>query len=73
MRNNKTSQWVRYLGLTAQLLVLIALGIFAGIKLDEKFGLSPLLTVALPLLVLVITFYNLIKETGKKSKENGSK
>ncbi|WP_346238045.1 AtpZ/AtpI family protein [Niabella insulamsoli] len=63
------SPWLRYLGVSAQLLVLIALSVFAGIKLDAKFSISPLLTVALPLLILAAAFYKLIKETGKKNKK----
>ncbi|MCH5600686.1 AtpZ/AtpI family protein [Niabella ginsengisoli] len=71
MDSKNYTPWLRYLGVTAQLLVLIGLGVFAGIKLDEKFDISPLLTVALPLLVLAATFYKLIKETGKRNKNDG--
>lgn len=70
METKKYSPWLRYLGLTAQLLVLIGLSLYAGIKLDEKLTISPLLTVTLPLLILAATFYKLIRETGKK---NGDK
>lgn len=73
MKNEKISPWLRYIGMTAQLLVLIALAVYGGIKLDAKFGMRPLLTVALPLLALAATFYNIIKETGKKHRNNGSK
>jgi F0F1-type ATP synthase assembly protein I len=52
---------------------MIGLAVYGGIWLDEKFNLAPLFTVTLPLLVLGITFYKLIKETGKKNKNNGSK
>ncbi|MGC4231586.1 MAG: AtpZ/AtpI family protein [Niabella sp.] len=73
METKKYSAWLRYLGITSQLLVMIGLAVYGGIWLDEKFNLAPLLTVTLPLLVLGITFYKLIKETGKKNKDNGSK
>ncbi len=69
LQQKKYSPWFRYLGITAQLLVLIGLAVYGGIKLDGLFELSPLFTVALPLLVLAITFYKLIKETGKKGKQ----
>jgi len=65
--------WTRYLGITAQLLVMIGFAVYGGIWLDKKFSLTPLFTVTLPLLVLAVTFYKLIKETGKKDKDNGSK
>jgi len=61
------------LGITAQLLVLIGLAVYGGIKLDDRFEIAPLFTVALPLLVLAITFYKLIKETGKKENDHGRK
>lgn len=70
METSKYSQWVKYTGLGAQLLVLLALAVFAGIRLDKKLNMEPLLTIALPLLALVVSFYKLIKETGKKNKND---
>ncbi|MFT4093456.1 MAG: AtpZ/AtpI family protein [Niabella sp.] len=72
MKNDEYNPWLRYLSLTTQLLVLIGIAVYAGIKLDEKLHITPLLTIALPLLVLASTFYKLIKETGRKKKDNGS-
>ena len=62
---------LRYAGLGAQLLAAIGLSVFIGVKADEWLSTSPLLTCALPLLVLGGTFYKLIRETGNK-KKNGS-
>lgn len=73
MSESKYAPWVKYISLTTQLLVLIGLSVWIGIKLDEKLHISPLFTIALPLLVLVATFYKLIKETGNRSKHNGNK
>ncbi|MEE6186024.1 hypothetical protein PIECOFPK_01122 [Mycovorax composti] len=73
MEPKKVSPWLRYLGLTAQLLVLIGLSLYAGIKLDEKLSVSPLFTLILPLLILASTFYKLIKETSKKNKDGANK
>ena len=61
------STWLKYSSYALQLLVMIGLSVWGGIKLDEKFRISPLLTIALPLLVLGVTFYKLIKETTKKN------
>lgn len=72
LENNNYTPWLKYLGLTAQLLILIALSVYAGIKLDDRLNISPLLTVVLPLLVLAATFYKLIKETSKKKNDNGA-
>lgn len=60
---NNISSWLKYLGLTAQLLTLLALATYGGIFLDKKFQISPALTIALPLLVLGGSFYMLFKET----------
>jgi F0F1-type ATP synthase assembly protein I len=62
----KITTWLKYTGLTAELLALIGIAVYAGIQLDEKWSVSPLFIICLPLLVLVVTFYKLIKETNKK-------
>ena len=66
---NNYTPWLKYTGLTAQLLVMIGLAVYGGIKLDEKLKISPLLTICFPLLVLGATFYKLIQETNKKKKQ----
>ena len=57
---------VRYASLGTQLLVAIGLAVFAGLKADKWLHTSPLLTCALPLLILFGFFYKLIKETASK-------
>ena len=64
--HNSNRTLLRYAGLGGQLLVAIGLSVFIGIKLDEWLGISPIGTIALPLLVLGVTFYKLIRETSKK-------
>lgn len=73
MKYYQQSPWLKYLGLTAQLLVMIGVAVYGGIKLDEKFNIAPLLTIALPLLALGVSFYELIKETSKNKKKDESK
>lgn len=65
--------WLRYSSFALQLLVMIGASVWGGIWLDEKFNISPLLTITLPLLVLGGTFYKLIKDTTKKNKTDGEK
>lgn len=67
MDYEKQSPWLKHLGLTAQLMVMIAVSLYGGIKLDEKLKLSPLFTITFPMLVLTVSFYKLIKETNKKN------
>ncbi|MGJ7033548.1 AtpZ/AtpI family protein [Niabella hirudinis] len=68
MKNNSPNPWLKYLGLTAQLLVMIGLAVYAAIWLDKKLGVSPLFLILLPLLVLGVTFYKLYKETIKNKQ-----
>jgi F0F1-type ATP synthase assembly protein I len=60
---------LRYAGLGTQLLVAIGLALFAGLKADKWLHTSPLFTAALPLLVLILIFYKLIRETGKPKND----
>jgi len=70
--NNSNKESLRYAGLGTQLLVAIGLAVFAGLKFDGWLHTSPLITVALPLLILIGIFYKLVRETGK-SKNDESK
>jgi len=58
---------LQYAGLATQFLLIIAIAVWAGIKLDKHFGLStPILTWVLPLLAIVALMIKIIKETSKK-------
>ena len=62
---------LQYAGLGAQLLVLLGLAVFAGIKLDKKFQFTfPILVWALPLLVLIGIMVKAIRDTSKKNDSN---
>jgi hypothetical protein len=66
-QNNASGDLMRYAGLGAQILVSIGLAVFAGLKIDKWIGLPfPLLVWLLPLVVLSLMIYKLIKETSKK-------
>jgi F0F1-type ATP synthase assembly protein I len=66
---NNNKDLLRYAGLGTQLLVAIGLAVFAGLKADKWLRTSPLFTAALPLLVLVVIFYKLVRETGKPKND----
>lgn len=53
----------RYIGLATQLMASLVLAVWLGYRLDQKFSIFPLLTVLLPLLVLLISFYKIIRDT----------
>lgn len=57
----------KYAALGTQMLVSIGLSVFAGIKLDGWLRLRfPLLGWLLPLLVIIITLYKIVKDTAPK-------
>lgn len=68
----KNNTGLKYLAMGTEMLVSIGAGLFLGYKADQWLHSSPLLSVALPLLILVGFFYKLIRETGN-TKKNGSK
>jgi type IV secretory pathway TrbD component len=66
-QNNSSNDLLRYAGLGTQILVSIGLAVFVGLKADQWVKVSfPLLVWLLPLAVVSLTIYKLIKETGKK-------
>ena len=70
-QNNAGNDVMRYAGLGAQILVSLGLAVFAGYHADRWLKVSfPLLVWVLPLLVVCMMIYKLIKETSNK---NGSK
>ncbi|MCD2423396.1 AtpZ/AtpI family protein [Niabella pedocola] len=70
MKERSSNPWLKYLGLTAQLLVMLGVAVYAAIWLDKKLGVSPLFLILLPLLVLGTTFYQLYKETTRKKNDS---
>jgi hypothetical protein len=58
---------MKYAGLATQLLVMMGLGVWGGHKLDIYIGWKyPLFLLLFPLLALVVSLYQLIKEFSKK-------
>ncbi len=63
---NNNKLLLKYAGLATQLLVGLAIALFAGIKLDAWLKLNtPLLVWILPLMVIVAMMYQVIKDTTK--------
>ncbi len=58
---------VKYAGLTMQVMVALALAVFVGIKLDKWLSFkTPLFVWVLPLLVIIVMIWQIIKDTSKK-------
>ena len=66
-QSNSSNDMMRYAGLGAQILVAIGIAVFVGLKLDQWIRLSfPLLVWLLPVAVVTLMIYKLIKETSRK-------
>ncbi len=57
---------LKYAGLTMQILVSLAIAVFAGYKLDEWLHFNtPMFVWLLPLMVIIVMIYQVIKDTSK--------
>ena len=66
--NKSKSDLMRYAGLGMQLFVSLGLAVFVGYKVDQWIDMKfPVLVWALPLAVLFLIIYKLIKETSKRN------
>jgi hypothetical protein len=64
---NNNRLLLKYAGLTMQILAGLAIALFAGMKADKWLSFkTPLLVWILPLLVIVVMIYQVIKDTSKK-------
>ncbi|GAA4748719.1 AtpZ/AtpI family protein [Flavisolibacter ginsenosidimutans] len=68
-QTNPGNDLLRYAGLGGQILVALGIAVFAGYKADKWLKISfPLLVWALPLIVVSLMIYKLIKDTSKKKE-----
>lgn len=68
------NNYARYSSMAFQMVFIIALGVFGGVKLDEHFDCKPILTLVCSLVGLVVAFYVVIKDVLRSSpKEDGKK
>ena len=65
---------MQYAGLGMQLLVSLGLAVFAGYKVDQWLNIGfPVFVWALPLIVLFLIIYKLIRETSKNDRRKNEK
>lgn len=69
-KNNKNNkEWMAYIGLATQWMVMLSLAVWLGIYLDKQISTnSKLLTVLLPLLALFISLHQLVTKILNKKK-----
>ena len=75
---NRLNNYARFTGIGFQMLVIIGLGVFAGIKLDESYPNEyQLFTIICSLAAIGIAMYSVIKQvanfTNKNDKTNGQR
>ena len=72
--SSNNSDLMRYAGMGAQIFVSLGIAVFAGYKADKRLHLSlPLLVWLLPVIVLVLLIYKLMKETSKRKDDDQKK
>ena len=66
-----SNNWTRWLGLGARFVAVITLSLLAGSWLDKRLGTGmPLLIWILPLCLIAVTLYQLVKETARSNNGN---
>lgn len=61
-KENKYSNAMKYATIGTQMMVLLGLGVWGGLKLDEKLHTSPLFLVLFPVVGLFISLYQLYRQ-----------
>ena len=63
---NNLNNYAKYSGVAFEMLGIIVLGVWGGIRLDTRFGTKPLFTVVLSLAAVAAAMYLIIVRTRKK-------
>jgi F0F1-type ATP synthase assembly protein I len=61
-KRDKYSNAMKYAAVGTQMMVLLGLGVWGGLKLDEKMHTSPLFLVVFPVIGLFISLYQLYRQ-----------
>lgn len=60
--DSKTSNALRYASWGTQMMVLLAIGVWGGLKLDEKLHTKPLFLIVFPILALTFSLVQLYRQ-----------
>ncbi len=67
--NNNLKLYSKYSSIAVQMLIIILIGVFGGIKIDQWIGWEfPVFTVILSILAVLFAIYIVIKDLLKKNK-----
>lgn len=64
------NNYARYSGMAFEMLFIIAIGVFGGVKLDERLQTMPLFAIICSLAGLAIAFYVVIKDILHQNKSD---
>lgn len=67
--SNNYRDLLRYASIGSQIMALLIITVFAGLKFDQWLRTSPLFGVALPLVSLVGIFIKIYRDTSRKNHE----
>ena len=72
-KNNPLNAYARFSAIGFQMIVIIGLGVYGGVKLDQKYpNKYRLFTITLSLLAIGIALYSVIRQVTDSSKKNNS-
>lgn len=66
-KDNGLKRWATLSGIGFQMIAIIGLGVFIGVKLDEYFEFEKLFTVIFSLSSVIISIYFVVRQVIKKS------
>jgi ATP synthase protein I len=64
-KENKNGNAMKYAAIGTQMMVLMGLGVWGGLKLDEKINTSPLFLIVFPVVALFVSLYSLYRQLTK--------
>jgi F0F1-type ATP synthase assembly protein I len=64
---NNINTFAKYSGLAFEMVFIIGAGVFGGIKLDQVFNTSPIFTVILSFIGVILAIYFAVKDLLRKS------
>ena len=73
-KKRSLDSYTRYSSIAFQMLVIILIGVFGGIKLDEWLKLNfPVFTIILSILSVILAIYTVTRDLLKRGKGSGNK
>jgi F0F1-type ATP synthase assembly protein I len=71
-KKKSLDNYARYSSIAFQMLIIILIGVFGGVKLDQWLKLSvPVFTVVLSILAVILAIYTVTRDLLKQNKHNG--